>query len=382
MAEHKKWRRTTWLVYGVLIAGIAWEAKGLPGLLSGEADFPRIHSVNIDVYGDVRRPGVYRVPEGTTQFELLEAAGIRPTSDLSGINLMSAVTGTDEIAVGSREQQVVLSAPGAAPRLESFFGDVTLTAKDGRAVPVQDGITIHEGDAVITASSSQAELALGSLSRVDLDESSEITCDSLSKAGEKGTAAISLFQKSGTCWYKLSSTEDNLQYRILTPTASITVRGHNADFLVQIQDDHISINCMNGLLYAEKNGGGESVNLHADQTVSMYKDERPFQISRLAADLGIAERFTQLSQAKTVPASQKNQPFNFLFCGTPYVFLAVSMQPDKNLVSVVHIPPQLLLGQLAPGVKTLDQAYLYGGPVFVGSIVERMLNMPFNNIAF
>jgi hypothetical protein len=362
------------ILYTCLCAGIVWQAKAVVQLLGPGGKFPHVRSYRVNVSGDVRRPGAYRVPEGTTQFEILKVAGVRPTSDLSTFNLMSAVgQNDDDINVGSRGEQAALKPPPISARLEFYYGDVVMTAKDGRTLPVREGMMVNEGDIVQTESSTQVELSIGSFSRMDIDNFSEVSFDKIGVRANDRTE-VSLFQKAGACWYKIAYTAKDELYRVLTPAVAITTGGKGADFLVEIQAGQASINLIDGLLLIEKNGGGESINLISGQTVTIYNDARPFQISRLAPDLSATERFTQLTQGKKSVAA-KNLPFNFLFCGTPAVFFVASMQFDRGLVYTVHIPPRLSVEQYAQGITTLDEAYLYGGAPFVTSIVERILNV-------
>jgi hypothetical protein len=373
MPLQKYSRIFTIILYLGICAGIVWQAKAVVQLLGPGGKFPHVRSYRVSVSGDVRRPGVYRVPEGTTQFEILKVAGVRPTSDLSTFNLMGAVDQNNDINVGSRDLQVELKPQPLASRLEYYYGDVVVTAKDGRTLPVREGMMVSEGDMVQTGTATQAELSIGSFSRMDIDNSAEVTLDKIGVV-EGNRSVMAMFQKSGACWYTFAYTARNEQYQVLTPAVTITAGGKGANFLVEIQADQSSINLIDGLLLVEKNGGGESINLISGQTVTIYNDARPFQISRLASDLNTSERFVQLTQGKK-NVSAKNLPFNFLFCGTPAVFFVASVQFDKGIVYTIHIPPRLSVEQYAQGVSTLDEAYLYGGPPFVSSIIERVLNV-------
>ncbi len=373
MALKKQPRFVTAIVYVLLLAGIAWQAKAVAQLFGPGGRFPQVRSHRVSVSGEVRRPGVYRVPEGTTHFEILKTAGVRPTSDLSGINLMSAVDQSRDINVGSREQPVALKTQPISVRLEFFYGEVEVTAKDGRTLPTKEGMVLNDGDGIQTESSTQAEFSVGSFSRVDVDNFSELTFDNM--GGREGDrTVVSMFQKAGSCWYRVAYAEKAERYRILTPAVTITVGGKGADFLVDIRADQLSIDLIEGLLLVEKNGGGESVNLISGQTASIYKDARPFQITRLAHDISASERFAQLLQGKKAMTA-KNLPFNFLFCGTPAVFFMTSVYFDRGIVYTIHIPPRLFIGQFAEGMATFDEAYLHGGPVFVNSLLERIMNV-------
>ena len=373
MAQHKKRRIAVILVYFLLFAGIAWQSFALVTKFGPHGKFSQIRSYRVAVQGDVRRPGMYRVPEGTTQFEILKVAGVRPTSDLSAFNLMSAVGENGEITVNSRETAAGVRAQALAARLEFYYGDVTITGKDGRSIPTQEGLVLNQGDRVATELSSQAELSIGSFSRVDLDAFAELAFDRLSTA-DNGSMALDLFQKMGVCWYKIAYANKNEAYRVVMPAGSIAISGSGADFLVEIQPDQTTINCMDGQLGVERTGGVESINLIAGQSATLYYDGRPIQVAKLAPDMSATERFSQITQQKK-SVSSRGQPLNFLFCSTPAVFFAISVQLEKGIIYTIDIPPRLLVEQFTQGIYTLDEAFLYGGPALVNSILEHILNI-------
>jgi hypothetical protein len=373
MAQHKKRRIAVILVYFLLSTGIAWQSFALVTKFGPHGKFAQIRSYKVAVQGDVRRPGMYRVPEGTTEFEILKVAGVRPTSDLAPFNLMSAVGENSEITVYSREKAAGVKTPPVAARVEFYYGEVSITGKDGRSIPTQEGITLNEGDRVATELSSQAELSIGSFSRVDLDAFAELAFDRLSTA-DNGSIALDLFQKMGVCWYKIAYAEKNEAYRVVMPGGFITISGSGADFLVDIQPDQTTINCMDGQLGIERTSGTESINLITGQSATLYNDGRPIQVAKLAPDMSAAERFSQMTQEKKSVLT-RGQPLNFLFCSTPAEFFVVSAQFEKGVIYTIHIPPQLVVEQFTQGIFTLDEAFLYGGPALVNSILERILNL-------
>jgi hypothetical protein len=373
MAHHKKRRIAVILVYVLLFAGIGWQSFALVAKFGSHGKFAQVRSYKVGVQGDVRRPGMYRVPEGTTQFEILKVAGVRPTSDLSAFNLMSAVGENSEMTVNSRETAAEVRVQPLAVRVEFYFGDVSITGKDGMNVPTQEGIALKEGDRVATELSSQVELSIGSFSRVDLDAFAELVFDRL-RTADNGGIALDLFQKMGVCWYKIAYADKNEAYRIVMPAGFISISGSGADFLVDIQTDQTTINCMDGQLGIERTGGTESINLITGQSATLYNDGRPIQVARLTPDMSATERFSQIAREKK-SVSARGQPLNFLFCSTPAVFFAISVQLEKGIIYTIDIPPRLVVEQFTQGIYTLDEAFLYGGPALVNSIIERILNI-------
>jgi len=71
-------------IYALIVAVIAWQAFVLvTGIREHKTASPWEQLFNVTISGNVEHPGVYRVPSGMTQFEILKVAGVRPTSDIS-----------------------------------------------------------------------------------------------------------------------------------------------------------------------------------------------------------------------------------------------------------------------------------------------------------
>ena len=122
-------------IYLILIGATLWQ-----GFLLLRHSQPRyggtdIAMIDITVEGNVRRPGRYRVARGTTQFEILQVAGVRPTSDLSMLSLTAQLDSSDELTVGTLEKAVGVSEEPLSVRLEFFFGEISIVSVDGRSVP-------------------------------------------------------------------------------------------------------------------------------------------------------------------------------------------------------------------------------------------------------
>ncbi len=61
--------------------------------------------IYVDIGGEVNKPGVYRIPEGTRLFQVVEeAGGLKETADIDSINQAEAVTDGQKIIIGSRDE--------------------------------------------------------------------------------------------------------------------------------------------------------------------------------------------------------------------------------------------------------------------------------------
>jgi hypothetical protein len=367
-------------VYVLLGAASAWYAVRVLGHLRTPRPvaYDRYHTVGVG--GNVERPGRYRVAEGTTFMEILKVAGVRLTSDFSALDLARQVTVDQDMEIGTLPQPVALREPQVSARLEFFFGDLTIISRDGSTRPQQEGLTIEEGDLVQTDVRSQAELSVGTYSRVDIDGFSEIAFDRIA-APQQDTRLTEISHRSGVCWYKVTYGTTDEQFRILTDVASITVAGSGADFLVEMTSDATVVHTMDGLLLVERVVGEEAANVISGQTVSVFNDGRPFQVTRLASEVSANERFSSLVEDRT-GSMMRSMPLNVLICGAPQAYYFISTQFEKGEVHAVQLPGNTLVEEFAQGFSTLNEALLYGGIVFVTTLVEQIMSIRISNYGY
>jgi hypothetical protein len=358
-----------YVVYGLLAAGIVWQAAAL---VFSRGSFSSRNTNVVTVTGNVDRPGRYRIPVGTTQFEILRVAGIRPTSDILGFNLMQQVSGDDTLIVNTAQRPPVAKREAANARMEFYYGEMAVISRDGKNRPLQEGMTIDPGDRILTEAKSQAELSINGFSRLDIDNFSEISFEKIG-VPEEDRMVVEIQQKIGICWYKTAYAAPNELYRILTPLVNITVGGSGADFMVEAKYEEINIHNMDGLLLVERPGGEEAINLISGQTVTIFSDGRPFQVKTLSPDVSPGDKFSQLMQEKTNYAT-KDLPLNFVYFGVPNAYYFVSVQYDKGITKVIDIPATTSIESYVVGINTLDQALLQGGGAFASTLVERIMD--------
>lgn len=94
-------------------------------------------TVWVHVAGAVRRPGVYRLPEGSRVAQALRrAGGERPSADLDLINLAAAVTDGQQVLIPRRGETAVAAGPrsgagGAAPPTSDGGGTSGIASSAG-----------------------------------------------------------------------------------------------------------------------------------------------------------------------------------------------------------------------------------------------------------
>lgn len=357
------------IVYCSLSVTIIWQGALLYTKLAEKKAIESLDSVIVNVNGNVKKPGRYKVPEGTTHFEILQVAGVRTTSDLTPFNLTSQVESEQDVNVG--ELKTPVSINGDA-RLEFFLGEVSIISSEGRDRIVQEGMGIQEGDRILTEEKSQAELSLNTYSRIDMDNFAEITFDKIG-VDDDGRNTIDIFQKTGVCWYKIAYTDKNEQCKTLTPLVNITVGAKGADFTVDVKYSETVVSVNDGLLLVERPDGSDIMNVITGQSVTIYNDGRPFSVSQISGEANVTDRFRALAKTKA-DIVMKHMPFNFIFYSMPNVFYFISVQFDQSTMHVVQLPPQTSISFFVQGFSTLQEAFLYGGPVFTSTLIERIMN--------
>ena len=326
----------------------------------------------VSIQGNVLRPGTYRVPYGMTQFEILKVAGVRPTSDISPFDMTQQITDKQQLEVGTMPNPVGLKKQTDNIRLEFSLGQISLIARDGKTRASEEGLSLNAGDRIISDEKSQAELSINTYSRIDIDEYSECTFDKINEE-ENNKKLVSIFQKTGACWYKIVYTGKSELFHITTPFVTISVAGTGADFMVIVGQDKIDIHDIDGLLLVERTTGAEAINMISGQSALVFGDNRPFQVSQLASEINPADRFSLITKEKT-NFVVRHMPLNFLFCAVPGVYYFFSVQFEGGVVHAVNIPGTVAVEEFVQGCSTLDQAFLYGGPVFVGTLVEQIMD--------
>ncbi len=369
MARKRSKKKIIYSIYALLAAAILWQGYALILAFMGKDNINALEMVTIDVHGTVSRPGSYRVPLGTTNFEVLQVAGVLPSSNISPFNLAAQVESGEELSVGELDNPVSVTAN---VRLEFYLGDISVISSEGIDRLSQEGMNIDKGDRILTEEDSQAELSLNTFSRIDLDDFSELSFDKID-IDENGRSVVEAFQKIGIAWYKIAFTDKFQYFKTVTPMADIVVSGKGSDFTIEVKYSEVIINVLDGLLLIESQDGSDAINLITGQTVTIYNDGRPFQVSKLATASAITSRFNRLAKTKAELLSQ-HMPLNILFCGTPNVYMLINIQFTNNTINIVQIPRRTSVSLYVHGFSTLQEAALYGGPVLASTLVERIMN--------
>ncbi|WP_307792337.1 ComEA family DNA-binding protein [Streptomyces verrucosisporus] len=96
----------------------------------------------VDVAGEVRRPGVHRLPAGARVADALRAAGgVRPGTDLHGLNRARPLADGEQIVVGAPPTAAAAPGPPAAAGAEAAAGGpVSLNSATAEQLDTLPGI--------------------------------------------------------------------------------------------------------------------------------------------------------------------------------------------------------------------------------------------------
>lgn len=359
-----------YVVFGTLGALLLWQSLALYSAVRRRVTGIAVETKLVEVRGNVQRPGVYRVVDGTTAYEILQVAGVRPTSDLAAINLSGQVEEDRPLNVGSSSAPASLNS---FVRLEFLLDQLTVLSADGASRNVGEGMEINEGDRLICEENSQAELSMNSFSRIDMDSYSELEFD---KIGEdrNGKRVTQLFQRAGLCWYQIVYARKSELVIVNTPLGMLTVGGKGAGFTVEVSYSEVTVSNRDGFVLIEREETGESMNLIAGQSVTIYEDGRPFSVSRVSEDMAPAQRFSGLAEAR-VDAMVDRLPFNFLFVAEPSSFYVFSISHTDKLVQIVRMGARTSISDFTQGYRTLQESVLKGGTTTASSVAERILGV-------
>jgi hypothetical protein len=360
-------------VYAVITCIIVWQAGTLfLNIREQKAALPWEQLLDVTVTGNVEHPGIYRVRDGMTQFEILKVAGVLPTSDISTFALSYPLTNNQKLDVGTRSAPVAINTTNECIRLEYASGDISVLSEKGNTLPVQPGMIFYQNDRIKTNDKNQAELSVNTYSKISLDGGSEMVFNK-SNAKENNKTLTEVSQLSGLCWYKISYASSNDVFVIILPNATVTVTGKGADFVIDSKPDGITISTTSGQILINRQTTSEAINLSSGQQTTLYSDNRALRIAQATSGINAVDRFSKLTLEKNKYTSQ-SMPLNFLFCATPGIYYIISVHYESGIIQTIRLPSFTSVDQFAPGVQTLDQAYLYGGPAFVCSIAEQLLS--------
>jgi hypothetical protein len=159
-------------------------------------------------------------------------------------------------------------------RLGAVSGDVTVIAADGTPdASGEDGMPLEEGDRVVVAEGSSAEVALDGGSLITVRENSDFKIERAAKGDS------SFFLSVGSLLAKIQKLGTQ-RMRVRTPTAVAAVRGTEFGVAVDGDDSHVGV-FDEGKVEVTGDAGGAPELLIANQETSVKKGAAPVHAIQL-----------------------------------------------------------------------------------------------------
>lgn len=281
-------------IYTIIAGVIVWQAVVLVlNIREHNAALPWEQLLDVTVTGNVQHPGIYRVRDGMTQFEILKVAGVLPTSDISTFALSYPVTDNQKLNVGTRAEPVSINTTNECIRLEYVLGDATVISGSGKKVAAQPGMIFAQNDHIKTTDKNQAELSVNTYSKISLDAGSELSFNK-SNSQENNKKVTDVSQHSGFCWYKITYSASNELFTVSLPNATVTATGNGADFVIDSKPNAITISTNSGQILISRPQTSEAISLVNGQQLTLTGDNRPLRIVQTASGSNPGDRFKNL----------------------------------------------------------------------------------------
>ena len=145
-------RAIGWIAAALLVTVLAVKAVASGGSEAGSVTVDPAPAapgagaaLAVQVAGEVRRPGVYRVPPGARVYEAVDrAGGLTSRADQAGVNLVAKVSDGQQVIVPRRGAAPAAAAPGAPSTTgspgASAAAKVSLTSATLEQLDAIDGI--------------------------------------------------------------------------------------------------------------------------------------------------------------------------------------------------------------------------------------------------
>lgn len=337
----------------------------------------RVPAITVSIEGNVKKPGTFRVPWGSTVFEVLEEAGITSTSDINHIVLAREAKNGESIRVGQLDAKVDASqsAKLGACELDFYQGAIDVKNKNGETRTPSFGLFLMEGNVLVCNKGARARVKFHDKSAVALAEGRAVLEEIGKSKGSKSRHTVYL--QEGRLWANIHGSGGNIEYYFRTPHLGVLVKG--TEFSLRTDRQNTSFKLYDGMAFVENSQKKQGVNVVSGQEIVATAGDFPIRPAEFT-ESGETEEFQQL-QTERDNYYQKNRPFSALLCGVPNTYIFLKMNPAKKRILTVHIPTNTWVGNLVVGFNEFDKAFLYGGAKFSASIAERLLRTKLSKYA-
>jgi len=325
----------------------------------------------IEVKGNVKKPGIYTAHLGMTRFEILQIAGLTDTSDIQHIDLLAQITPNESIEVATGEK-IMEKEETSYMRVGFSSGQVQI--KRGEAISdVDKGAMLAQGDQIITTGDAQVELTFKDGSTIIMDTSSVIEISELFyQESENSLIYTTIKLIKGFLWVKVQPQPSTIQFSFETEHSSIVLRG--TEFTVGTNAENTELMMYEGIVQVVPKAGGNISNLIEGQKTKINTSSTGSLLIDylLDSELDPSENFAAF-QVKKQEYQRMRKPYHYLYLVLPANYYLFSLMPSSKINRIISLPPNLLVSDYVQGFDALSDAYLYGGGRMLLSLVENII---------
>ncbi len=332
-----------------------------------------VREIAVTIEGNIKKPGTYYVPYGTTKFEILRVAGITQSSDLKNLDIYAEASEGENMNVGTLDKDVSLKSVSttAKPCVVNFFvGDVSISGKYGSRKPDRD-VPVFEGDKIKCGAQGTVELRLGDESLIDLKSQAELSVLSLYTADQTGLMNVNLQVDKGKIWAYIKPQPQNVRFVFSTSRMVVEIKGTEVE--IETDSSMSALYLTKGTVSVGKVGSDRRITLAEGQKVIV--DNNPDN-ELVAGNITDEEKGTDSELKAFREEKDKSLSGNtverILFLALPDFYILSDMDASKSQITVSRIFPTSDVSEYIDGVDELGKVYLYGGIRLTTSIVERM----------
>ena len=330
--------------------------------------------IAIKIEGRVLRPGTYRVPYGTTTFEILQVAGVYDNSDLNGLNVFAQASDGERVSVGTLEKNVALRPGSASLQQEcavNFFVGSASLLSNGQEKKLERLLPLKEGDRIECREDGIVELRLMDGSLLDIKKQSMLNVKKLYRTDETGGSVVDFQLTAGRLWAFINPQPQNIRFYFSTPQFIAEIKGTEVEIAVDSVQSRINV--IKGTVSLERIGTAEGITLSSGQKATVVRDLESRMETGEITDLEKDKDLETFNSEKSRALSEAEAK-RFLYLGLPDYYMLVEINPNTSKVSLIRINPRMPVKDYVEGVNELGKVYLYGGIGLVASVIERISN--------
>ncbi|MFC1586485.1 FecR domain-containing protein [Fibrobacterota bacterium] len=326
------------------------------------------------VDGNVEKPGYYKISDFTTNFDLLEKAGLTDSSNISHIDLIESANPQKALEVGVSKKKVKPKGimDFSSPEVIYFMGNVSYE-KDLKVNKVKLNKILKEKEVLLTRADGKSRIRFKNFAEMDINTNTKIRLD---KMDLESSPSLTVFKlDKGQVFLKVPKATPNANLVLVTPTVQVELTGEPVEFMVSARPLETSVHVGKGMAYVTRLDGGQKLLLKEEQIVVVRHGEEVLEaVKQKFTHKTVEDAFGDLEKAYL--GYQKSQDeVSILITGGTYNLVA-SMLPKKNRVVLMDLPPNTYVGDYIDGVFRLDQSLLLAGSELTREIVQRLIGRP------